>query len=332
MAGVTDKAFRHLCRELGAGYLVTEMLSCNPALRNTRKSLVRGDFSGEPGPVVAQIAGSEPEWMADTARYNVERGAQIIDINMGCPAKKVCRKLAGSALLSSPDQVEAILRTVVSSVDVPVTLKLRTGPDPANINAVTIARLAENCGIAALAIHGRTRADRFNGDAEYDTIADVCRTVSIPVFANGDITTPMQAHRILEHTGAAGLMIGRGAQGNPWIFREIKHYLNTGSLCDAPDVSEQYRVLRNHLQGLYQLYGEFAGIRIARKHLGWYIKAQRRTSDNGASEVLRDLMSAQSAAEQMRLVRNHYRGVSGSFNSIGLTGEGSQDDHARMAA
>ncbi len=222
MAGVTDRAFRQLCRRLGAGYVVTEMLACNPALRGTKKSLSRGNFIGESGPIAVQIPGSDPRWMADAAEYNVQRGAQIIDINMGCPAKKVCRKLAGSALMSDPALVHAILTAVTDRVDVPVTLKMRTGPDSGHRNAVDIAGIAEDCGVAALAVHGRTRADRFNGKAEYDTIAAVCHKVSVPVFANGDISTPEDAAEVLRLTQADGLMIGLAAHGNPRIFRENK--------------------------------------------------------------------------------------------------------------
>lgn len=220
MAGVTDRPFRQLCRELGAAYVVTEMIAADPSLRDTRKSMWRSDFEGEAAPIAVQIAGSDPAWLAEAARYNVELGAQVIDINMGCPVKKVCKKLAGSALLSNVELVGQILEAVVAAVDVPVTLKIRTGPHSENRNGVEVAQLAEQCGIAALAVHGRTRAQRFKGEAEYRTIRSICNAISIPVFANGDITTTQQAREVLEYTGAEGLMVGRGAQGNPWIFRE----------------------------------------------------------------------------------------------------------------
>ena len=252
MVGVTDRFFRQLCRSLGAGYAVSEMLAANPALRDTRKAQLRSDFEGESSPVAVQIAGSDPEWMADAARYNVARGAEIIDINMGCPAKKVCNKLAGSALLSYPDQVQAILQAVVAAVDVPVTLKIRTGPNPQQRNGPDIARMAEDAGIAALAVHGRTRSDRFKGDAEYDA-------VDIPVFANGDIDSPQKAQAVLARTGADGLMIGRAAQGNPWIFREVRQFLETGRAPAPPDPEEVFDVMRRHLRQLHRAYGDAQG-------------------------------------------------------------------------
>jgi tRNA-dihydrouridine synthase B len=301
MAGVTDKYFRALCRELGAGYLVSEMLAANPALRDTRKSRMRSDFEGEPGPVAVQIAGADPAWMADAARYNVGNGAQIIDINMGCPAKKVCNKLAGSALLSSPDQVAAILEAVVAAVDVPVTLKIRTGPCPDERNGVEIARIAERAGIRALAVHGRTRADRFRGEAEYATIRAICRAVSIPVFANGDIDTPERAAQVLQRTGADGLMIGRAAQGNPWIFREVRHFLDHGEHLPAPSAAEVLEVMRRHLEGLHRAYGETAGVRVARKHIGWYLAGRP-----DAAETRRLLMRAERATEQFALLRAYF--------------------------
>ena len=228
MAGVTDRPFRQLCRELGAGYVVTEMVTSNPQLRNTRKTTWRSNFDGEPAPLAVQIVGSDPGRLAQAAIYNVSLGAQIIDINMGCPAKKVCGKLGGSALLSDIVLVEDILKAVVGAVEVPVTLKIRTGPEPRNRNGLEVAKVAESCGISALAVHGRTRADRFKGQAEYETIRTICKSISLPVFANGDVTTAIQARQVLDYTGADGLMVGRGAQGNPWIFREFSHYLRTG--------------------------------------------------------------------------------------------------------
>ena len=243
MAGVTDLPFRLLCRRLGAGYVVSEMVHSDPRLRGTRKSLLRRNHEGEAAPVAVQIAGGDPAWLADAAAYNCEHGAQIIDINMGCPAKKVCNRAAGSALLSDEALVARILRSVVNAVPAPVTLKIRTGPSPDQRNGVRIARMAEDEGIAALAVHGRTRADRFNGHAEYATIRRICEAVSIPVFANGDICTPQEARHVLNTTGADGLMIGRGAQGNPWIFRQVLHYLETGRILAPPRPDEVHRVL-----------------------------------------------------------------------------------------
>jgi tRNA-dihydrouridine synthase B len=301
MVGVTDRFFRRLCRELGAGYTVSEMLAANPVLRDTRKSKMRSDFIGEPGPVAVQIAGSNPEWMAEAARYNAGRGAQIIDINMGCPAKKVCNKLAGSALLSHPEKVRSILDAVVAAVDVPVTLKIRTGPHPGQRNGTEIARMAEDAGIAALAVHGRTRADRFRGQAEYDTIRDIVRTVAIPVFANGDITTPREAAEVRDYTGAAGLMIGRAAQGNPWIFREIRHYLETGEALAPPPPLDVLDVMKRHLSQLHDAYGESHGVRVARKHIGWYLKGRENSEPVRAA-----LMRARRAAEQFELLDAYF--------------------------
>jgi len=301
MVGVTDKFFRRLCRELGAGYVVSEMMASNPALRDTRESRMRGDFDGEVTPAVIQIAGSEPDWMADAAVYNVSRGAQIIDINMGCPAKKVCNKLAGSALLSDPQQVRRILDAVVAAVDVPVTLKIRTGPNPLDRNGLDIAQMAQEAGIDALAVHGRTRSDRFKGEAEYDTIRDICRAVTIPVFANGDIETPQKAVEVLRYTGADGLMVGRAAQGNPWIFREIRHYLETGELLPPPSPAEVLTVMQRHLTQLHRSYGEYHGVRVARKHISWYLKDR----ENSAG-VRKQLMQTTSAAEQFDLLNTYF--------------------------
>lgn len=268
MAGVTDLPFRLLCHSLGAGYVVGEMLASNPSLRHTRKSRLRRIHEGEARPIAVQIAGSDPQWMAEAAKYNVSHGAQIIDINMGCPAKKVCNRMAGSALLQDEALVKKILQTVVAAVDVPVTLKIRTGPDADRRNGPIIAQLAERAGIAALAVHGRTRADRFNGQAEFETIRQICSEVSIPVFANGDINNGLDAARVLELTGAHGLMIGRSAQGNPWIFREIAHFLSTGHELAGPSQDEVHTVLCAHLRHLHRFYGEQQGVRIARKHIG----------------------------------------------------------------
>jgi len=271
MAGVTDLPFRQLCREMGAGLVVSEMVAADPSTWSSRKSKLRIQFADEPAPRSVQIAGYDPQMMAEAARFNVQQGAEIIDINMGCPAKKVLKKAAGSALLQHPDLVRDILQAVVDSVDVPVTLKIRTGWDRQNRNAVTIGKIAEDAGIAALAIHGRTRACRFVKEVEYDSIADVVSALSIPVIANGDITSPEKALAVLQHTGAAAVMIGRGAQGNPWIFQQINQFLETGEVAAKPSIEEAQRVMCRHLLALHEFYGEFAGVRIARKHIGWYV-------------------------------------------------------------
>lgn len=274
MAGVTDQPFRKLCRQLGAGLVVSEMVTSDTRLWKTNKSKWRLDHSGEAEPISVQIAGGDASMLANAAQKNVDIGAQIIDINMGCPAKKVCNKAAGSALMKDERLVAEILNSVTASVDVPVTLKIRTGWDDENRNAVVIAKLAEDAGIQLLTVHGRTRADKFMGAAEYDTIAEVKSAVSIPVIANGDIASPNTAQRVLEYTKADGVMIGRAAQGNPWVFREINHYLATGELLAPPTAFEIRSVLLGHLQALYDFYGEFMGVRIARKHLGWYFNGQ----------------------------------------------------------
>ncbi|MFO7994289.1 MAG: tRNA dihydrouridine synthase DusB [Marinobacter sp.] len=273
MAGVTDRPFRQLCRRMGAGLAVSEMVIADSKLWHTRKSQTRMNHEGEPEPRSVQIAGGDPDMLANAARLNAEFGAQIIDINMGCPAKKVCNKAAGSALMKDEALVRDILEAVVAAVDIPVTLKMRTGWDREHRNAPLIARMAEDAGIQALAVHGRTRADAYKGEAEYDTIAEVKSRVSIPVFANGDITTPEQARYVLEHTGANGLLIGRGAQGRPWIFREILHFLETGRHLPEPPVDEVEQVLSEHLEALHTFYGEIMGVRIARKHVGWYLQS-----------------------------------------------------------
>lgn len=272
MAGVTDRPFRQLCRELGAGLVISEMLTSNPELWGSRKSSLRMDHSGEAEPIAVQIAGGDPEMMAEAARLNAANGAQIIDINMGCPAKKVCKKAAGSALLKDEQLVADILQAVVQAVSIPVTLKFRTGWSVEQRNAVRIARIAEDAGIQALALHGRTRADGFQGDAEYDTIASVVQAVKIPVFSNGDIDSPQKAKAVLQHTGAAAVMIGRAAQGRPWIFREIDHYLRTGEQLPEPSLSEVRDILASHLCELYRFYGDVMGPRIARKHVSWYLQ------------------------------------------------------------
>jgi tRNA-dihydrouridine synthase B len=305
MAGVTDKPFRLLCKRLGAGLAVSEMTNADPRLWHTRKSLQRMDHVGEPEPVSVQIAGYDPAMLAEAARFNVANGAQLIDINMGCPAKKVCNVWSGSALLQNEPLVARILSAVVTAVDVPVTLKIRTGWDRQNKNALAIARIAEDSGIAALAVHGRTRADKYEGDAEYDTIAAVKAAVRIPVLANGDVTTPQQAKHVLDATGADAVMIGRGAQGRPWIFREIAHYLATGELLPEPAPAEVSEILIGHLEQLYAFYGELAGVRIARKHLGWY--ARDRNENIAFRQVVNQ---AETADAQLRLTRDYFLALS----------------------
>jgi len=272
MAGVTDRPFRQLCKTMGAGMAVSEMVASNSLLWGSAKTLRRANHDGEVDPISVQIAGADPGMLAEAARYNVDQGAQIIDINMGCPAKKVCNVMAGSALMKDEPLVGRILDAVVRAVSAPVTLKIRTGWDRGNRNAIQIARTAERAGIQALAIHGRTRACGFSGEAEYDTIAAVKAEVGIPVIANGDISTPERVKAVLDHTGADGVMIGRAAQGRPWMFREILHYLATGEHLPPPEVDEIHRVLIAHLNELYQFYGEYTGVRVARKHISWYTK------------------------------------------------------------
>lgn len=272
MAGVTDRPFRQLCRTMGAGLVVSEMVIADATLWNTRKSGFRLNHDGEAEPRSVQIAGSDPQMMADAARMNVDNGAQIIDINMGCPAKKVCKRAAGSALLRDEPLVASILEAVVAAVDVPVTLKIRTGWAPDQRNAVRIARMAEASGIQALAVHGRTRACAYRGEAEYDTIKAVVASVDIPVFANGDIDSPQKAKEVLAYTGASAVMIGRAAQGRPWIFQEINHFLRHGETLPAPPLTEVRNILLAHTGELYRFYGEYLGMRIARKHVGWYLQ------------------------------------------------------------
>jgi len=274
MAGVTDRPFRQLCKALGAGMAVSEMVSCNSLLRKSTKTLRRANHEGESLPRSVQIAGADPLMMAEAARFNEDSGAQIIDINMGCPAKKVCNTLAGSALLKDEPLVTQILEATVRAVSIPVTLKIRTGWDPDHKNGVTIAKIAEASGIQALAVHGRTRSCFFRGSAEYETIAAIKAAVKIPVIANGDIETPERAKEVLEITQADGLMIGRAAQGRPWIFREISHYLATGQHLPEPSALEIKAILLGHLENLYQFYGEVMGAMIARKHVSWYSKGQ----------------------------------------------------------
>lgn len=300
MAGVTDRPFRQLCRKLGAGMAVSEMITANKALWASKKSLLRANHEGEPEPRSVQIAGADPQMMAEAARHNVAEGAHIIDINMGCPAKKVCNVMAGSALLQHEKLVGEILEAVVNAVDVPVTLKIRTGWDRDNRNGVRIARIAEDAGIQALAVHGRTRADAYKGDAEYDTIAEIKSRIAIPVIANGDIASPEKALLVLQKTGADGLMIGRAAQGNPWIFRQILHFLQTGDNLPEPAVTEVQQILISHLNTLYDFYGEYSGVRMARKHIAWYSKGLR----NG--NAFRQQMNTLEKAEQQLAFTNGF--------------------------
>ncbi len=301
MAGVTDKPFRMLCKRLGAGLCVSEMTTSDPRFWHTAKSRHRMDHAGEPEPVSVQIAGTVPAVMAEAARHNVDHGAQIIDINMGCPAKKVCNAWAGSALMRDEALVARILAAVVKAVDVPVTLKIRTGWAAGQRNALAIARIAQDCGIAALAIHGRTRDQHYTGQAEYDTIAAVKAALSIPVLANGDIDSPEKAACVLRHTGCDAVMIGRAAQGRPWIFREIAHFLATGERLPPPSLAEVRDILLGHLQALHAFYGEPSGVRIARKHLGWYA---RDRPENAAFRAV--VNRAESAEEQLRLTGEYF--------------------------
>ena len=301
MAGVTDRPFRQLCKRLGAGLAVSEMVASNPKLRDTAKSQRRMNHDGEVEPIVVQIAGADPEQMADSARYNVDRGAQIIDINMGCPAKKVCNVAAGSALLQNESLVRAIVESVVSAVDVPVTLKIRTGWDRQNRNAVRIAHIAESAGIAALSVHGRTRECGFVGAVEYDTIRAVKQAVSVPVTANGDVDSPEMAREVLEHTGADAVMIGRAAQGRPWIFREIRHFLDYGEKLPSPGIAEIRQLILEHLADHHAFHGEESGVRIARKHLGWY------TADlEGGLEFRHEINAIDDASAQIAAVNRFF--------------------------
>ena len=301
MAGVTDKPFRLLCKRMGAGLAVSEMTISDPRFWATSKSLRRMDHAGEPDPVSVQIAGTEPRQLAEAARHNAGHGARIIDINMGCPAKKVCNAWAGSALMRDEALVGRILEAVVAAVDVPVTLKIRTGWDAANRNAPAIARIAEASGIQALTVHGRTRDQHYTGRAEYDTIAAIKAAIGIPVIANGDIDSPQRAAQVLRDTGADAVMVGRAAQGRPWIFREIAHYLATGELLPAPGAGEVRGILLGHLQALHTFYGEEQGVRIARKHLGWYAKDR---CENASFRAV--VNRAQGADEQIALTRGYF--------------------------
>ena len=306
MAGVTDRPFRQLCRAQGAGLVVSEMVSSNALLWGSEKTRRRIDHAGEGEPVSVQIAGAVPAHMAQAARFNVDHGAQIIDINMGCPAKKVCNVMAGSALLQDETLVGQILDAVVSAVEVPVTLKIRTGWDPQHKNALAIARIAEQAGIQALAVHGRTRACAYRGEAEHDTVRAIKSALSIPVIANGDITTPEKALEVLQHTGADAIMIGRAAQGCPWIFREIAHYLATGRHLPAPLPAEICAILTAHLVNLYAFYGEYTGVRVARKHIAWYSKGQR-----DGNPFRQHINQLESSGAQLACVRDFFDRLTG---------------------
>ncbi|HEX2517979.1 MAG TPA: tRNA dihydrouridine synthase DusB [Castellaniella sp.] len=300
MAGVTDRPYRRLCKALGAAYAVSEMAASNPALWDSVKTSRRLDHEGEPDPIAVQIAGADPDMLAEAALYNVRKGARIIDINMGCPVKKVCHVASGSALLRDEPLVARILSRVVdacSPLGIPVTLKTRTGWDRDNRNAVRIARMAEECGIAALTLHGRTRCDLYTGEAEYDTLREVRAAIHIPLIANGDITTPEKAREVLDYTGADAIMVGRAAQGKPWIFREIAHYLEHGTHLPPPTYGELREHLLSHLEDHYTFYGEQTGVRSARKHIGWYLGDLP-----GSEPLLADIMAVDSTTEQASML------------------------------
>lgn len=301
MAGITDRPFRRLCAREGVGYAASEMISSDTLLHATAKTRHRIERADNDLPHAVQIAGAEPDAMAEAAAFNVSLGAEVIDINMGCPAKKVCNRAAGSALMEHPEQVRRILRAVVASVSVPVTLKIRTGPSPEHRNGVQIARIAFEEGITALAVHGRTRSDRFRGNAEYDTIAAIVDAVALPVIANGDITCAEQARDVLKRTGAAGVMIGRAAQGNPWVFREIVAGLEGRAVPSRPTVDEVGDTLLEHLRGCHVLYGEYRGVRIARKHIAWYCRGMRN-----ATTFRESVNSAESPSTQLALVARFF--------------------------
>ena len=309
MAGVTDRPFRQLCKVMGAGMAVSEMVASNSLLWGSEKTKRRANHEGEVDPISVQIVGADPAMLAEAAKYNVDRGAQIIDINMGCPAKKICNVMAGSALLQDEPLVGRLLSAVVKAVNVPVTLKIRTGWDKDHRNALSILRIAEDSGIQALAMHGRTRACAYSGDAEYDTIAAVKSAAHIPVIANGDITTPEKAKYVLEYTGADAVMIGRAAQGRPWIFREIEHFIETGEHLPLPEVIEIHRVLMAHLHDLYEFYGEYSGVRIARKHISWYTKGL-----TGSASFRHAMNQLQTTVDQVHAVERF-------FNELAMHGE-----------
>lgn len=296
MSGVTDRPFRQLCRSLGAGYLVSEMLTCDLSLLKSAKTQYRMNHEGEPGPIVTQIAGSDPQKVAEAAQFNVQNGSQIIDINMGCPAKKVYKKSCGSALLAHPDLVKDILQATVEAVDCPVTLKIRLGIDDSSINCLEIAQIAQDCGVQALFIHGRTRIQKYKGFADYKHIKLVKKNIDIPVIANGDIDSPQKAQQVYQETGCDGIMIGRAAQGNPWIFREVLHYLKTGNLLARPSDDEIIQTMYKHVENLHDFYGEYKGTMIARSHIGWYLKQINQKS------IARNLYKINDAEKQLLFI------------------------------
>lgn len=301
MAGVTDRPFRQLCKKMGAGLAVSEMVTSNSLLYGSEKTKRRANHEGEVDPISVQIAGADPNMMAEAAKHNVDNGAQIIDINMGCPAKKICNVMAGSALLKDEPLVSQILKAVVAAVNVPVTLKIRTGWDKNNRNALNVARMAEDIGVQALTIHGRTRACAYMGNAEYDTIAAVKQAIKIPLIANGDITSPEKAKYVLDYTGADAVMIGRAAQGRPWIFREIEHYLETGTHMLPPTVDEIHAVMLEHLNDLYAFYGDLTGMRMARKHISWYTKGLA-----GSAQFRHNMNTLQTIELQLQAINDFF--------------------------
>jgi tRNA-dihydrouridine synthase B len=302
MAGVTDRPFRQLCRRFGATLAAAEMLSADQRLWTTSKSQRRMDHDGEPEPRVVQLVGSDPAQLAAAARINVDLGARIIDINMGCPAKKVCNRYCGSALMADEALVERILNAVTQAVAVPITLKIRTGTDPTRRNAARIAAIAQGCGVAALAIHGRTRSDMFRGDAEFDTIRSTRTQVTLPLIANGDIDSPARARAVLDFTGAEGVMIGRAAQGAPWIFRDVNAFIATGQIGAPLLRASKTEIILQHLESLYEFYGEYTGVRMARKHLGWYCRQHFETSG-----LRQELMVAEDSASQFAAAQRGFR-------------------------
>src|SRR4051812_12312876 len=341
MAGVTDRPFRQLCKRLGAGYAVSEMVASNAQLWKSEKTMRRANHAGEVEPIAVQIAGADPDMMAEAARYNVANGAQIIDINMGCPAKKVCNVAAGSALLQNEPLVQRIVEAVVAAVGVgphagPVTLKIRTGWNRENKNALNVARLAEAAGISMLTVHGRTRADLYHGDAEYETIAAVKAAVRIPVVANGDISSPEKARHVLAVTGADAIMIGRAAQGRPWLFREIEHFLQTGELLPPPRIDEIQQVMNEHLEDHYGFYGEFTGVRTARKHIGWYTRGLSganlfRHRMNTLDSTREQLLAVNAFFDAQKAISDHLVYVDESPGDAGLDNQG--ENHTdRLAA
>ena len=325
MAGVTDRPFRMLCKSFGAGVAVSEMVTSNSLLYGSEKTKRRANHEGEVDPISVQIAGADPKMMADAAKYNRDRGAQIIDINMGCPAKKICNVMAGSALLKHEQLVDDILQAVVGAVDIPVTLKIRTGWDRENRNAIKIAQIAEEAGIKALAIHGRTRACLYRGDAEYDTIAEVKQNINIPVIANGDIVSPEKAQYVLNYTKADAVMIGRAAQGRPWIFREIEHFLETGSHHPLPTINEIQKTTIKHVLDLYDFYGEETGLRVARKHISWYTKGLKKSA-----QFRSDMNSLENCNDQINAINNYFESLKEFSNFIPYE-EGSSVSEALLA-